>query len=123
MKESQIQKSIVEYLSIIASQNNIVFFSIPNESIMAAMIMFKVPDKTRYKLINHFKKMGLTPGIPDLCILGNGKTIFIEVKRPGGTVRVGQGFIHDAIGKAGHSVWTVFKVEDIKTILIQERLI
>lgn len=123
MKESQIQKQIVEYLSIIASTKNIVFFSIPNESLMTALILFNVPDKTRYKLINHFKKMGLTPGIPDLCILGNGKTIFIEVKRPGQTTRESQRIIHRAIGRAGHSVWTVFDVEGVKTILSQEGLI
>lgn len=123
MKESQIQKQIIEYLSIIASSTDILFFSIPNESLMAAMIMFGVPDKTRYKLINHFKKMGLTPGIPDLCILGNKKTVFIEVKKPGQKVNRGQQIIHDAIGRAGHSVWTVFNVEDVKDVLNHERLV
>lgn len=135
-KESSIQKSIINYLSSIAEEHNIFFFSIPNESLMtSAMLTIKTfiskQRGDKYKqlpgwvtrliatLTIHFKKMGMVPGVPDLCICWDGKTIFIEVKKPGEKPSVNQERIHEAIRRAGHSVWTVFKKEDVETILIQ----
>lgn len=43
-------------------------------------------------------------GIPDLMCLKNGKTIFIEVKRPGQKPRPLQEYRHDQLRKQGFEV-------------------
>jgi hypothetical protein len=122
-KESSIQKQIAIYLSTIAADKGLLFFSIPNESLSTALRMFSIPKDTAAKLSMHFKKMGLLPGIPDMCILWNGKAIFVEVKKPGERPREDQERIHRLIKKTGHSVWTVFQWEDIKGVLTQEGVV
>lgn len=43
-------------------------------------------------------------GIPDLLCLKNGRTVFIEVKRPGGKVSKLQEFRHEELRKQGFEV-------------------
>lgn len=81
-KESVIQQEIVAYLSSIAQQYNFVFFAVPNEGFMAGAKR-NMPAEQRYALSMNLKKMGLTPGIPDLCLLHEGRAYMFEVKRPG----------------------------------------
>lgn len=118
-KESDIQKQIVEYLSRIAHIHGMIFFSIPNESLMTALIMFGVPEKSRYKLVNHFKKMGLVSGIPDICILSPKiiGSIFLEVKKRTGVTSDKQKIIHNAIEKTGNKVFVVRCLEDVIEII------
>ncbi len=84
MKESSIQQQITEYLSIVSRQNNFLFFSVPNESLMTVLVMFKVPKTICHRILTFFKKMGLTPGVSDLCIVKDGKIYFLEVKNEKG---------------------------------------
>ena len=134
MKESLIQKQIIEYLSQIARRYNFFFFSIPNEGFMSAAIAAGMNKKTMAIMTNHFKKMGMVPGIPDLCILCNTttekidyeagpKTIFIEVKKPGEKPTPGQKLIHEAIRKLGHRVYVCVCVEGVERVLRWEGVI
>jgi len=107
MKESIIQQQICEYLSL----RGIFYYSIPNESLMMALIMFKVPEKIRYRIVNFFKKMGLVPGIPDLqLILNHGKTIYIEVKNEKGKLSENQKRIHKILKNKGFDVYVSKKI-------------
>ena len=82
--ESIIQQQIVNALSMYASKNNFVFFSIPNEGFMLAIS--KADKKSRYATMMTLKKMGLTPGVPDICIVKDGKAYFMEVKTKDGSL-------------------------------------
>ena len=123
LKESSIQKQIIDYLSYIARSRNFFFFSIPNEGFMTAAMAAGMDKKTMARIMMHFKKMGLTPAIPDLCILFESKAIFIEVKKPGEKPTPKQEMIHYVMEKTGHSVWIASSVEEIEQILKEEGII
>ena len=78
MKESVIQESIVNFLSLICRQYGFLFFSVPNESITTG-----TEGKDFGRAIN-LKKMGVLPGVSDLVIGYNGKMYCLEVKNEKG---------------------------------------
>ena len=78
MKESVIQESIVNFLSMICRQYGFLFFSVPNESITTG-----TDDKDFGRAIN-LKKMGVLPGVSDLIIGWRGKMFCLEVKNEKG---------------------------------------
>lgn len=80
MNESTIQTNICTFLSMITHKTGIVFFSVPNEGIMGVLTMFKVDKVTCFKIVNHFKKMGLLPGTGDIIIVWRGLAFCMEVK-------------------------------------------
>lgn len=115
MKESTIQQQICEYLSI----RGIFFFAIQNENLMMMIKMFKVPDRTGYALISHAKKMGMVPGMPDLCVIlkGHHQPVFMEVKTETGDKSKQQIIIHKALFALGFVVHIVRSVEDVENVL------
>ena len=116
--ESDIQKQIVEYLSILARQNNFIFFSIPNEGMMLTGMIGGMNRKILSIILNHLKKMGLVPGMPDIAILYSpGKIIFIEVKKPGEKPTTKQYLIHEKIRQLGHKVYVCVCVEGVERVL------
>lgn len=117
MKESTIQKQIFEYSTIIAEKYNLLLFAIPNESIVTALRMFGIEKNRSVAIVNHFKKMGLVPGVPDMCLLWNGNCIFFEIKRPGEKPTSRQERIHEKIERAGHKVFVVNSLEEFHNIL------
>lgn len=80
INESQIQQNICTFLSLIAHQTGLVFFSVPNEGIMSVLMGFKVDKITCIKIVEHFKKMGLLPGTSDIVIIHKGLAYCLEVK-------------------------------------------
>lgn len=80
IKESQIQKQIVDYLSLNSRRYGFCFFSIPNEGFMLGA-MHGMPKEKRCAIINHLKKMGMVAGMPDIAIVYRGQIYFIELKK------------------------------------------
>jgi hypothetical protein len=80
-KENIIQMQIVSLLSMYARKNNFVFFSVPNES---ALLGAAGDRHKMYALINHLKKMGMTPGVADMVITKEGLTYYLELKSENG---------------------------------------
>lgn len=113
LSESTIQKQIIQYLSLI-SAGKFVFFSVPNESLGAAMKMFKVPDKAQYPLMAHFRAMGLLPGVSDLMILHDGKAYCMEVKTERGTQSQAQVRFESNVEKCGIPYEVVRSVGDVE---------
>ena len=77
MRESQIQSSIVKYLRLVLPKNYRCF-AVPNGSQRTAT---GAPANS---------VAGLTPGIPDLAIVGAGTIYFLEVKGPKGRLSPAQ---------------------------------
>ena len=126
MKESDIQKQVIDYLSIIAQSKNIFFFSVPNEGFMASAMAMGMNKVSMGKLNNHYKKMGMLPGVPDICILyaylsntghDEPRTLFIELKKPGGTTSTKQDLVHGAIRRVGHDVEIAYGLDGVRKIL------
>ena len=117
MKESTIQMQCVDYLSALAVRHdNLMFFSIPNEGLMSVLMAFKIQPAIAARIVNHFKKMGLLPGIPDFCILYSGECIFIEFKAEGKNPTENQKHIHDKIDKSGFTVYTCRSFDDFRSV-------
>jgi hypothetical protein len=142
MKESTLQKIIFDYVTTIGPKYGLFIFSVPNESLMqSAMIIVskflnRSIGKTMNKripkwvksilaiLVNHFKKMGMIPGMTDMCLIGNingmPRTIFFEVKAPGGRVSKTQEIIHKVIRGIGYPVYVVNSLESFIKALQHE---
>jgi hypothetical protein len=78
MKESVIQESIVNFLSMICRQYGFLFFSVPNESITSGK------TGADFGRAINLKKMGVLPGVSDLIIGCRGKMYCLEVKNEKG---------------------------------------
>ena len=119
MKESIIQQQICGELS----DKGIFYFSILNETAIMILKMFHIPDAVSYRIVSFLKKMGLLPGIPDICILANGTCYFLEVKNETGKPSKQQLIIHKALTDKGYKVAIVRSVEDVRHFLIKENII
>ena len=97
MKESTIQIQICTKLS----ELGLFYFSIPNER-------WEIPPAVLVQM----KKMGLTPGMPDLCVLHDGKPYFLEVKKPQEGLSSKQIIIHKVLKENGFNVAIVRSVEE-----------
>ena len=113
MKESIIQQQICDYLSAAG----VFYFAPLNEVAMMLFMAFKISKEVSFKIMTHLKKMGLLPGIPDICILANNTCYFLEVKNETGKPSKQQLIIHKALIDRGYRVAIVRSVEDVKTIL------
>ncbi len=119
MKESHIQTKIVNHLSQLARKHNFFFFSVPNESFMlAASNKGTVAKRSMYALLSILKKMGLTPGVPDLCIVHQGKAYFLEVKTEQGRLSVIQKAVIERLIECGASVNVVRSLRDAEKALV-----
>ena len=117
MTESKIQQNICQYLSMISNRYKFVFFSVPNESLMMVLKMFKVPDKSCYAIVAFFKKMGLLPGTSDIVLVWHGMTYCMEVKTPTGTQSPAQKLFESNILKAGGKYEIVRGIYDVESCL------
>lgn len=84
---------------------------------------FKVDKVTCYKIVAHFKKMGLLPGTNDLVIVHNGKYYGIEVKTDKGIQKPDQIRFEKNIIKAGGKYEIVRSVEDVVEVLREWEII
>ena len=119
MTESKIQQNICTFLSLIAYQTGIVYFSVPNEGIMSVLIAFKVPKVTCFKIVNHFKKMGLLPGTSDIIIIYRGMAYCLEVKKPGEKQSKDQILFMRNVIASGGRYEIVYSLDDAKKQLIK----
>jgi len=94
MIESEIQKQIIKYLEL------------------QGYLVFRMnAGKTRYNV------RLAPPGTPDLlCIMDNGKSLWIEVKQPGKKPTPVQVEFHKKLIASGHRVIVACSVEDIKKV-------
>jgi hypothetical protein len=101
--ESQIQKSIVDYLEAM----------IPN------IFLFAVPNAAKRKKGGRAGNAvpGLRPGVPDLCFIWGIRTFFLEVKRPGEKLSDAQRGVHCEMLRLQIKVATVESIDDVRAAL------
>ena len=74
--ETTEQSIFVQRMNLISRKYNFRYFAVPNGSIHR-----NTNGKTNYGQIAKLKAEGQKEGVPDLVILKDGKTLFIEMKR------------------------------------------
>lgn len=72
--------------------------------------------KARGYLCFKFASCG-TNGVPDRIVIGNGRTVFVELKAPGETPRPNQLAMHRLMRKAGAEVWVIDTTEGVDAFL------
>lgn len=118
MKESALQKLIVEYLRVSCPQ--VVAWHTPNSSVMAGVIMslsIQVFGEKRgrsyattlvSRIVNFLKTMGLLPGVPDLSLhWACGNLVYLELKTLTGKTTVEQQTIHKQLTELGFTVFVI----------------
>jgi len=109
-QEAVIQTRIVDILSLIAERDGFIFFSVPNEGLLSGT---GADGARSAAMLNALKRMGLTPGIPDLAIVSKGGSIlFLEVKAPAGRLTTAQKAIHNRLNALKIPCEIVRDVED-----------
>ena len=110
LSESKIQRAIAAYLDVALPAGSFwtAINPIPGKSIVAAVTS---------------KAMGMKAGVPDILILHNGETLWIEIKREGGYLSKVQKAVHVNIEMAGGNVYTARSIDDIQEILQQWEII
>lgn len=111
MKESVIQESIVNFLSMICRQYEFLFFSVPNESITTG-----TEGKDFGRAIS-LKKMGVTPGVSDLIIGHDGRMYCLEVKNEKGRQSANQKNFERWCEECSIPYRVVRSVEDVQKAL------
>jgi hypothetical protein len=76
IKESEIQKQIIQYCNIM----NIYCFAVPNGEARASYVNGKYDARTAMITGKKLKSQGVRAGVSDLIVIHNGKVIFVEVK-------------------------------------------
>ena len=111
MKESVIQESIVNFLSMICRQYGFLFFSVPNEATV------KGTDGADFGRAINLKKMGVLPGVSDLIIGHRGKMYCLEVKNETGKQSERQKFFEAWCIECGIPYTLVRSVDDVHEAL------
>jgi len=68
----------------------------------------------------HLQGLGSYPGLPDLQAVKDGRTIYIEIKRPGGRQSARQKKFQQDLEAAGGQYILVKKIEDFKSLNLRE---
>lgn len=110
MRETDIQSTIIRYLTILEAQGKL-FFNRTNN----------IPpvNKDSKGRVTGFRKLpnGAKRGIPDIWVIINGKTIGLEVKTPTGRQSKEQKEIEEKFIKNGADYYIVRSYEEVKNIL------
>ena len=114
--EVDIQISIVDYLSLIVVPRGFCFFAVSNEAMQPSN--GKALSGGEYGRIKRLKRMGLTAGVADLVLIHNGRTYFIEVKKPGGQLSDNQKLFRQRALDCGAEYVVVKSVDDVISALM-----
>jgi len=117
MTETEIQITIAEKFSSLALKHNFVYYSIPNEGAMktagaAGGGLKGAAKRIVAAIIMILKKMGMTPGMPDMGLAYQGRAYFLEVKRPGQTLTGSQPFVIARLRECGCLVEVVHSLDE-----------
>ncbi len=106
MRETDIEAAITAYLRF-ALPPLAVSFHIPNGAQLGARQLWQM------------RRAGMVAGIPDRCVLWNGKAYFLECKGPKGRLSPAQEEMFVRIEDADCEVAVVRSVEDVEARLIE----
>lgn len=110
LSEVSLQIYLIRYLKEVCP-DECVFFHVPNGE--------RRDKSTASKL----KMMGVVAGIPDICLIHNGKTYFLELKTTTGKLSKNQEIVINKLKKAGVETRVVMNLEQVKGCLLEWNII
>lgn len=104
MRESDLERTITEYLK----------FALPPDA-----VSFHIPNEGRrgFRQQSEFKRAGGVAGMPDRCILWQGRAYFLEAKGRLGRMSPAQKAMFVCLQSAGCDVAVVRSVDDVQSAL------
>lgn len=105
MSESKLQQSCVKYLILKYKTLGMVIASFPNEA------------KRSFAEAQRLKMMGLQPGIPDLAIFWDSRTLFIEFKWDKNKSTEKQRIMQELLKAQGFQVEIVYDFDTFQNIV------
>lgn len=116
--ESAVQIQCVDYTTqLCVRHKDLFFFSIPNEGVMTGLVAFGVMRKVIARIVNHFKRMGMIPGVHDFEVIHKGRTLRIEFKSETGVLSNSQKIVFPKIEAAGYKIYIIRTFEEYVDLL------
>lgn len=116
-REGPIQRSIVQYLH--RQYPSALIFSVPNE--LASKVGGGMSGKKQQDRIRNVqfaaKKMGMLPGMADVCLLYQGRFYAFEVKAEGNKQQPNQEAVEALCDANGGRYYVVRSIDDVKEAL------
>lgn len=108
ISEQQLQEQVVQYMQILqaTTKHFIMFTKIPNETFTRS-----------WSQKRKNKREGLNGGLPDLFIIINNKSLWIELKVGYKKPSQNQKKWHEALKAAGHDVYVAYSLKECKEII------
>lgn len=107
-QEEKLQVSCIDFVR--KTCPNVLCFMIPNGAYLGS-------GSARFAYIAKMKRMGLTNGIPDLCLIWNDNILFIELKAGNNKPSDSQKIVMDKIKSFGFPCETIYTFEEFVQIL------
>ena len=98
--EEKLQATVCKFLTLTLDQTSM-FFSVPNGGL-----------RSRTEAIR-FKATGVVAGMPDICVVNNGRLIGLELKAPKGRVSDAQLYCHERLRAAQVPVTVCRSLDDV----------
>lgn len=106
--EQLLQKACVVWLELMRRQKKLNYYHVPNGQYRSKRMAWVM------------KEQGLRAGVPDLVLLfPGGRTIFVELKSPHGTLSTMQKIFHEELRLMGFEVHTVKTLDHLMNIYEQ----
>lgn len=116
-REGPIQIAICTFLK--TQYPSALVFSVPNE--LASKAGAGLPKWKQATTIRNIqskaKKMGMLPGMGDLCMLWNGLFVVFEVKAPGNSQQDNQKTAQEVVELNGGTYAVVRSIDDVRSVM------
>ena len=107
------QVAVVRWLRLVLPKGSFVFH-IPNEEVPRTL-----EPGVRAHIFQKRKAAGVVNGCPDLlCAIPLGRSVWIEMKAPGGLVSEDQQAVHAALRAIGHHVGIATDIETARGVML-----
>jgi hypothetical protein len=114
MSEEALHRTVVQFLKL-AMPEGVFWYHCPNGEYRSK------------RTAGRLKAMGVVPGIPDICLIHQGRALYIELKAPGrlvGNAMKGRGYLspvqrdcHAALRQAGAEAVVCWSLDDVQDAL------
>lgn len=105
LSEAQLQEASADYLGFVLPKNALAFH-VPNEG------------KRGWRAQRAFKRGGGLAGIPDWCIVYDGRCFWVELKAGAGKLSEKQAEAHARLWEAGCPVVVCRSIDEVRTALL-----
>ncbi len=111
--EDIVQQQVIAYLSAVATRLKIAFYAVLNESAMKGG-----DNKTKHRLVQWLKRMGMVPGAGDITLhYSGGRAAILEIKSATGRQSESQIDFARWIKRTDTPYYIIRSIKELETVL------